>query len=114
MYWFLKCLKQHYADFKGRARRKEYWMYILFYAIGAVIVTLVAGLIRFPLLASLYSLALLVPTLAVAVRRLHDIGKSGWWLLIGLVPVVGGIWLLVLLCLDSQPDNNAWGANPKA
>lgn len=114
MYWFLKCLKRHYADFKGRARRKEYWMYILFYAIGAFIVTLAAGLIKFPLLASLYSLALLVPTLAVAVRRLHDIGKSGWWLLIGLVPVAGGIWLLVLLCLDSQQGNNAWGANPKA
>jgi len=56
----------------------------------------------------------LVPGLAVCVRRLHDIGKSGWWVLIGLVPVIGGIWLLVLMCLDGEPKENQWGANPKA
>ena len=75
--------------------------------IVAVVIGVVAGLIKFPLLVSLYGLA-------VCVRRLHDIGKSGWWVLIGLVPVIGGIWLLVLMCLDGEPKENQWGANPKA
>ena len=100
MNYYLDVLKNHYADFNGRARRKEYWMFTLGNLIVAVVIGVVAGLIKFPLLVSLYGLAVLVPGLAVCVRRLHDIGKSGWWVLIGLVPVIGGIWLLVLMCLD--------------
>lgn len=73
-------------------------MFTLGNLIVAVVIGVVAGLIKFPLLVSLYGLAVLVPGLAVCVRRLHDIGKSGWWVLIGLVPVIGGIWLLVLMC----------------
>jgi uncharacterized membrane protein YhaH (DUF805 family) len=61
----------------------------------------------------LYSLAAMIPGLAVSIRRLHDIGKSGWWLLIAFVPLIGGIWLIVLLATDSQPGNNQWGAYPK-
>ena len=96
-------------------------MFTLGNLIVAVVIGVVAGLIKFPLLVSLYGLAVLVPGLAVlvpglavCVRRLHDIGKSGWWVLIGLVPVIGGIWLLVLMCLDGEPKENQWGANPKA
>ena len=114
MNYYLDVLKNHYADFNGRARRKEYWMFTLGNLIVAVVIGVVAGLIKFPLLVSLYGLAVLVPGLAVCVRRLHDIGKSGWWVLIGLVPVIGGILLLVLMCLDGEPKENQWGANPKA
>ena len=114
MNYYLDVLKNHYTDFNGRARRKEYWMFTLGNLIVAVVIGVVAGLIKFPLLVSLYGLAVVVPGLAVCVRRLHDIGKSGWWVFIGLVPVIGGIWLLVLMCLDGAPKENQWGANPKA
>ena len=79
MNYYLDVLKNHYADFNGRARRKEYWMFTLGNLIVAVVIGVVAGLIKFPLLVSLYGLAVVVPGLAVCVRRLHDIGKSGWW-----------------------------------
>ncbi len=114
MNWYLQVLKEHYADFNGRARRKEYWMFVLFNVIFGVVVGFISGLLGIKWLASIYSLAVLVPSIAVSVRRLHDTGRSGWWLLIGLVPLIGSIWLIVLLCLDSQPETNKWGANPKA
>ncbi len=114
MNWYLTVLKEHYADFKGRARRKEYWMFVLFNIIVSVVIAVIASVIGLKFLSSLYSLAVLVPCLALTARRLHDIGKSGWWMLIALVPLIGSIWLLVLLVLDSQPETNAWGANPKA
>lgn len=113
MNWYLTCLKEHYADFKGRARRKEYWMFILFNFIISWVLMLLGGAIKLPWIGYLYSLAVLVPGLAVLVRRLHDTGRSGWWIFISLIPVVGAIWLLVLLCLDSQPEANEWGENPK-
>ena len=113
MNWYLTCLKEHYADFKGRVRRKEYWMFVLFNVIVSMVLTILGGLIKCSWIGSLYSLAVLVPILAVSVRRLHDTGRSGWWILISLIPVVGAIWLIVLLCLDSQPEANEWGENPK-
>lgn len=113
MNWYLKVLKQ-YADFNGRARRQEYWMFVLF----NIIFSIVAGALDTTLgtwgaIGGLYALAILVPSLAVSVRRLHDIGKSGWMLLIALIPVIGVIWLLVLLITDSTPRSNQYGANPK-
>ncbi len=113
MNWYLSCLKEHYADFKGRARRKEYWMFVLFNFIASWVLVILGSLIKFPWLSYIYALAVLVPSLAVLVRRLHDTGRSGWWFFIGFVPIVGAIWLLVLLCLDSQPEANNWGENPK-
>ena len=119
MNWYLKVLKQ-YADFNGRARRTEYWMFVLFniiFAIAAIILDNVLGTavqgIGYGIIYVLYILAILIPGLAVGVRRLHDVGKSGWMLLISLIPIVGAIWLLVLLCSDSAQDNNKWGQNPK-
>jgi len=119
MNWYLKVLKQ-YADFSGRARRKEYWMFVLFnmiFAIVAMILDNVLGIamegIGYGPLYGLYVLAMLIPGLAVGVRRLHDVGKSGWMFLIVLIPLVGAIWLLVLFCTDSQLENNKWGQNPK-
>ncbi len=120
MEWYLKVLKQ-YADFKGRARRKEYWMFVLFniiFSIAAMILDNVLGTavegVGYGPIYSLYVLALFIPGLAVVVRRLHDVGKSGWMLLVLLIPIIGAIWLLVLFCTDSQPDSNKWGENPKA
>ena len=119
MKWYLKVFKQ-YVDFSGRARRTEYWMFVLFniiFAIAAMILDNVLGTamqgIGYGPIYGLYVLALLIPGLAVSVRRLHDVGKSGWMFLIVLIPLVGAIWLLVLFCKDGQQGNNKWGQNPK-
>jgi len=122
MDWYLLVMKR-YAQFTGRSRRKEYWMFALFncifamvpYLIGLVMVMNHNNLgIAFLGISIIYDLAVIIPGLAVAVRRLHDIGRSGWWLLIGFVPFVGGIILLVFAVMDSQPGDNEYGPNPKA
>ncbi|MFC5451064.1 DUF805 domain-containing protein [Paenibacillus aestuarii] len=113
MEWYLKVL-QNYVGFSGRARRKEYWMFTLFSAIIGIVLTileLVVGLRS--VLTGIYSLAVLLPSLAVTFRRLHDTGRSGWWILIGLIPIVGSIILLVFSCLDSDSHDNQYGPNPK-
>ena len=119
MNWYLKVLKQ-YADFSGRARRKEYWMFVLFnmiFGIVAMILDNILGIaiegIGYGPLYGLYALAVLIPGLAVVVRRLHDVGKSGWMILICLIPLIGAIWLLVLMVTDSNPGENQYGQNPK-
>ncbi|MBR6561299.1 MAG: DUF805 domain-containing protein [Alistipes sp.] len=112
MEWYLKCMKQ-YVDFSGRARRKEYWMFALMNAIIAAALIIIDAGLGDEVLQSVYSLVVFLPSLAVGVRRMHDIGKSGWWLLIGLIPLIGSIWLIVLACQDSEPGANRWGANPK-
>lgn len=119
MNWYLKVLK-HYADFKGRARRKEFWMFILFYLIFAIVAMILDNVLGIAItgfgygpLYVLYVSAMLIPSLAVYVRRLHDVGKSGWMLLITLIPLIGTIWLLVLMVTDSNPGENQYGANPK-
>ncbi|KAA0548517.1 DUF805 domain-containing protein [Bacillus sp. BGMRC 2118] len=113
MEWYLKVLK-NYVGFSGRARRKEYWMFALFNAIVSIllaIVEVITGLES--MLTGLYSLAVLLPSLAVGVRRLHDTGRSGWWLLISLIPIIGAIVLLVFTVSDSQEGENKYGPNPK-
>lgn len=119
MNWYLAVLNK-YADFNGRARRKEYWFFTLFnvlFAIIAVILDHVTGLaiegFGYGPIYLFYTLALFVPGLAVAVRRLHDTGKSGWMILIGLIPLVGAIWLLILMVTEGQPRENEYGPNPK-
>jgi len=122
MNWYLKVWKQ-YADFKGRARRKEFWMFFLFnaligFALSLLIIPFAVTLKFIPMmiiggLYCLYSLAILVPSLALAVRRLHDIGKSGWYFLFGFIPLAGGIILLVWFFQDGQVGENQWGTNPK-
>lgn len=112
MNYYLKCLQQ-YADFKGRARRKEYWMFFLFNALFAAAATIIDYILGLTIFAGLYSLAMFIPSLAVSIRRLHDIGKSGWMYLFVLIPGIGFIFLLILFCLDSQPGKNQWGNNPK-
>ena len=121
MNWYLDVFKK-YADFSGRARRKEYWMFALFNAliyIAILIFSAILGSIdnSLALIGSLllvvYALAIFLPSLAVAVRRLHDTGRSGWWFLIAFVPFVGGIILLVFTVQDSMPGENQYGKNPK-
>jgi uncharacterized membrane protein YhaH (DUF805 family) len=118
MNWYLKVLKA-YAVFTGRARRKEYWMFVLI----SVLITMGLALVdvslhlwigRNGLLSTLYGLGVLIPALAVAVRRLHDTNRSGWWLLLVFVPVVGSLTLLVFFVLDSTPGTNRFGPNPKS
>ena len=127
MQWYLGAFKK-YAVFQGRARRKEFWMFYLFNMIVMSILSGITGagtsayaldpdnsvlLIIASILTGLYSLGILLPSLGLAVRRLHDIGKSGGWIFISLVPVVGGIWLIVLMCTEGVPGANAYGPNPK-
>jgi uncharacterized membrane protein YhaH (DUF805 family) len=114
MNWFIEVVKK-YAVFNGRARRKEYWMFVLFYILIAIALAIVEGVIRSRgLLGMLLGLGLLLPSLGVSIRRLHDTDRSGWWLLIGFVPLVGGIVLLVFMCLDGSSGANQYGPDPKA
>jgi uncharacterized membrane protein YhaH (DUF805 family) len=119
MNWYLQALKQ-YAVFKGRSRRKEYWFFALFNLIVSIVLTAVdyaTGSLDpaygVGLLSGLYSLAILIPGLAVTVRRLHDTSRTGWWVLIAFIPFIGAIVLLVFMLLDSKPGNNQYGPNPK-
>lgn len=113
MSWYLGVLKK-YAVFSGRARRKEYWMFSLFNFIFTLIaVILDTALSTGGVVYVLYYLGILLPTLAVTVRRLHDVGKSGWFIFIGLIPIIGAIWLLILTLSEGKPGYNKYGPNPK-
>jgi len=118
MNWYLDVLKK-YADFSGRARRSEYWYFYLFNTLISFALGLVDGMMGFigevgiGVLGGLYTLLVLIPSIAVGVRRLHDTNRSGWWLFIALIPLVGAIILLVYLVQDSDPGENQYGPNPK-
>mgnify|MGYP000085435641 FL=1 len=107
MEYFIGALKK-YADFTGRARRKEYWMFTLVY----MIINVVLGILGMDIISGLFGLALLIPSISIAARRLHDTGRSGWWQLIVFLPIIGLIILIVFLVQDSHDANN-YGANPK-
>ena len=104
-----------YAVFTGRARRAEFWYFVLFNIIVSIVLSIISGIFRDKsnILGSIYSLAVLIPSIAVGVRRLHDIGKSGWWLLISLIPLIGWIWIIVLTAMEGNPGDNKYGPNPK-
>ncbi|MFY8275060.1 DUF805 domain-containing protein [Pseudoalteromonas sp. SSDWG2] len=114
MKYFMDALKQ-YADFSGRTRRKGYWMFILFYLIFAIVAGVLDAVLGFEtmLLTNVYSLALLIPSFAIGARRLHDTGRSGWWQLLYLLPIIGAIVLIIFFVQDSQAGDNDFGANPK-
>jgi len=119
MNWYLQVLKK-YAVFSGRARRKEYWMFTLVSTIFSIIAMIIDNILGASIEGTglgifniLYSLAVLTPSYVVLVRRLHDVGKSGWMILIGLIPIIGPILVLVLTVTDSNPDENKYGPNLK-
>ena len=113
MKWYLDVLKK-YAVFSGRARRKEYWMFFLFNLIIAFVLGFIEGLLGSPgIIGILYSLAVMIPGIAVCVRRLHDTGRSGWWLLIGLIPIIGFIPLIIFMIQEGKDEENDFGENPK-
>ena len=116
---FLYAVK-NYAQFYGRARRREYWMFSLFYGLFALIPAILdymLGLIGkdtgIGVLSTIYGLALLIPSIAVTVRRLHDTTRSGWWYLINFVPIAGPLVMFIFVVLDSDAGSNKWGDNPK-
>jgi len=120
MNWYLEVLKK-YAVFSGRARRKEYWYFVLFNIIISIVLTIIDVVVGsmspeagIGLISGIYSLAVLLPSLAVAVRRLHDTSRSGWWLLLLLIPLIGAIVIIVFLATDSKPEENQYGPNPKS
>jgi len=119
MNWYMQALKR-WNDFNGRSRRKEYWFFLLFNVMAAAVLSIIDmftgtynATTGIGLLSGIYALVMLVPGIAVTIRRLHDTGRSGWWILIALVPIIGGIWLLVLMVLDSHKEPNQWGPSPK-
>ena len=131
MEWYLKVMRDNYINFKGRARRKEYWMFTLVYIIiltGCTVLDHALGTVFMmdagPFVGeismgygwayTICALAHFLPALSVTVRRLHDVGKSGWFYLIFLIPLIGVIWLLVLYCTEGQKQDNNWGPDPKA
>jgi uncharacterized membrane protein YhaH (DUF805 family) len=112
-YW-KKAVLENYAEFSGRSRRAEFWWFALAnFIVNIVFTVLGQATALFTILGFVYGLAVLIPGIAVGIRRLHDTGKSGWWLLIALIPFVGVIVLIVFMATDSTPGTNEWGSSPK-
>lgn len=114
--YFKKVLTEDYANFRGRARRSEYWYYMLFNCILAFILGFFSPIFGDTLgfiIILIYLLVIIIPSIAVTVRRLHDMGQSGWLYFINLIPILGFIAIAILCCFDSQPGTNKWGPNPK-
>ncbi|MBD5348898.1 MAG: DUF805 domain-containing protein [Bacteroides sp.] len=111
----IKSCFSKYAEFTGRASRSEFWYFTLFYLVVYGVLYGIGSACDstfFMILAGLFSLGCLLPSLSVAVRRMHDIGKGGGWIFISFIPLIGSIWFIVLACQDSEPGANRFGANP--
>lgn len=110
--YFTECFTKKYADFNGRSRRSEYWYFVLFNAIIGIVASVIDGVTGYPVLGTVYGLAALIPGIAVAVRRLHDTGRSGWWYLL-VFTIIGIIPLIIWFATDGTPGTNEYGSNPK-
>ncbi len=114
---YLRVIKENYANFNGRARRQEYWMFYLFnmiFMVGCMVVDGILASMEIPgPFTAIYALGTMIPSLAAGVRRMHDIGKSGWMLLVALIPFIGGIWQIVLLATEGEHGENQYGPDPK-
>ena len=114
MNWYLTLMTQKYASFSGRARRTEYWMFFLVYFVIALVIGVVEGLLSIGgYLTGIFALVHLLPSLGVTVRRLHDTGRSGWWILLSFIPIIGALVLLYFMVISGEPQDNAYGPNPK-
>lgn len=119
MSYFIDCMTKKYAKFDGRARRSEYWFFVLFSIIAQIILVFAIAFVAssaetIQMLGNLVSLAFFLPSLGVMVRRLHDIGKSGWWVLVAFIPLIGGIILLIFAIQEGNQGPNQYGPDPKA
>lgn len=113
MNWYFQALA-NYFNFTNRARRKEYWMFVLFNLIFMFVVSVMDGVLgSFGILSGLYALGVFIPGFAVTVRRLHDTGRSGWWMLISIIPILGIIVLTYFMVLEGHTGVNEYGVNPK-
>jgi uncharacterized membrane protein YhaH (DUF805 family) len=114
MNYYILAFKK-YAIFSGRSRRSEYWYFILFNFLASFAIGFIGGLVGlgFEFTTQIYALVALIPGTTVLVRRLHDVGKSGWMILIILIPIIGFIWMILLLTRDSEVGDNKYGPNPK-
>ncbi len=114
MEWYLKVVRDNYANFSGRARRAEFWYFALFSAVISIVLSVLDGILHTKgILGGIYSLAVMIPGIAVSARRLHDTGRSGWWQLIAFVPIIGFIVLLVFFVQEGSFDRNEYGPSPK-
>jgi|TARA_B110000495_G_C22804134_1_gene469596 uncharacterized membrane protein YhaH (DUF805 family) len=124
MQWFLNCIQYNYYNFNGRARRKEYWMFVLYYTIFQVLAIILDNILGsdfkvasgyyevsmgYGWICLLFWILLFLPYLSVGVRRLHDINKSGLFLLVSVIPIIGGIWIIILLVTDGDKEKNIYG-----
>ncbi len=114
MDYYISAIKK-YAVFEGRAPRAEFWYFILFNTIISIVISIISAIIpkTGSALSALFLLFLVIPGISVTVRRLHDTNRSGWWWFISLVPIIGSIVLFIFMVLDSQPEENSYGPNPK-
>jgi uncharacterized membrane protein YhaH (DUF805 family) len=110
--WFLDPIQKQYADFEGRSSRKQYWMFTLYYFIIAIVLGIVTGIVHLEFLGTILSLALLLPSLGLSFRRLHDINKSAWWLLISFVPLLGWLILIYFAVQPGDKGDNQYGKDP--
>ena len=110
----IRAIKDNYCNFNGRASRSEYWWYCLFAVILGVVISVVFSFSQtaVSVVSGIVNLALLLPGLGLCVRRLHDVGKSGWWIFLAFIPVIGAIVLIIWFCQPSQPQTNAYGPEP--
>jgi len=113
MNWYISVLRDNYVNFSGRARRQEYWMFILFHVIACVVLAGISISLENFYAIGIYAVVTFLPTLAVVVRRLHDVGKSGWFILVRFIPLIGSIWLFVVLVTEGEHNRNQYGHNPK-
>ena len=114
----VKSVLHNYMNFSGRARRSEYWYWVLAIVLFSIAMShlLMVGkmvLGGFPIMTNVYTIVVSLLSISVTIRRLHDIGKSGWWYVLNFIPFIGALIFLILLCQDSQPGPNQWGENPK-
>ncbi|WP_405769267.1 DUF805 domain-containing protein [Streptomyces sp. NBC_01538] len=112
MNYYLDVLKK-YVVFSGRARRQEFWMFALLNIIVSIVLMIVDSFIGAQIFGTVYALAVLLPSLAVGVRRLHDTGRSGWWILLGLFLLIGWVVLVVFYCIEGEKGDNKYGSDPK-
>lgn len=118
MKWFISCMTTNYFNFQGRARRKEYWFFTLVIILMGIVIGLIASVLglgesTMKMIQLIWLLILFIPGLAVQVRRLHDISRSSWWILINFIPIIGPLVIFIFNLLDSTPGDNEYGPNPK-